>query len=178
MSFYLHAYEANHTDISQLFSQPRSNVLASIPALKPEASDAAVLERLLAKNYTRDPETWESHEAPALINAFEMLVAAHAQSKKTIEFYLTESLPVLWNFSLNDWDVSDDFGLPLSPSGTPAVIYRDQSSLDSFFKKFQVMQTEGGYNPEYLSEADLNQLVEIVGNAMQNQRGLFIFCGQ
>ena len=178
MSYYLNIYVVSHEEISDLLQEDPSVVRSKLAEALGE-SEERFLGKLLIKNYERDPDTWESEDANGLIMSLERLCDFAANEKSTIDFYLDEDrLPELWSFSFNDWDEVNDFELPVSPQGTPAVIYRDNRSLIEYLERFKSMVAGGDFDESCISADSLKDLINIVESSVRNNDGLFIFCCQ
>ncbi|POC69627.1 hypothetical protein, partial [Vibrio vulnificus] len=178
MSYFLNIYEVDYSVVQESLSQgANSDVFASIvKSIKPH--DACYIKKIFDKNYSRDPETSESSDANELIESFEQICGYFSGNRKTvIEFYLDEEeFPELFDFAFDDWD-ENDFELPLSPHGTPSVVYRNNASLLSYYQKLKVL-LDDDFDEEFISYDDLSELVELISCAMENNQGLFVFCTQ
>ncbi|MCG9759331.1 MULTISPECIES: hypothetical protein [Pseudoalteromonas] len=94
----------------------------------------------------------------------------------SFEFTLDEDIaPELFDFPFDDWD-EDDFGMPISVDGVPAVIYRNNKSLLDYHHKFQTVLTEERYDEDSIDEDDLRELVGFLERATAHRRGVCIFC--
>ena len=134
MSYFFNIYICSHDNVKEKLS--KSSVQEFEKLLKEDIQKES-LTNLLNKNYDRDPETLIGPDAPELIESLEIVCELTAKKKAVIEFYLDdEAFPELSDFAFDDWDVADDFELPLSEYGTPSVIYRDYNSLNVYLEKF------------------------------------------
>ena len=179
MSYYLNIYACPHAHVSEFLNSgvDSRQVVALINSLSPE--EQAGLRKLVLKNYSRDPETAEGDDANELTAALEAVCEHLADNKTVVEFELDEDLlPELWEFAFDDWDVADDFELPISADGTPAVIYRNNESLEEYLAKFKEMESSGDYDEDCLEEEDLETLIQVIEQAVESDSGLFVFCWQ
>jgi len=178
MSYFLNIYMLDHSSIKGVLNSSAHKTLVDELMSSMSSDECAVLEDLMNKNYTRDPDSFDSDDAPDLIYMLEKICGELSQEKEVIEFSLDEDeLPVLFDFPFSGWD-DDDFALPVSPSGTPAVVYRDATSLESYLEKFQALEGDENYDTDYLSHDELSLLIEITKNTLENNTGMFIFCSQ
>jgi hypothetical protein len=175
MSYFLNIYECEHEQISHLVkSGVKSEDFKTIND-KTDTLHHSMLLKLFSNDYSRDPQTWESPDANGLIMALEEVCQFVSDDKTVIEFYLDEEhAPEMLTFCFNDWDVEDDFSLPISPDGTPAIIYRDNKSLNGYLSKFKEMLSSGDYDEEYLPEEELELLIEVISKAVAKNKGLLI----
>ena len=173
--FYLYIYQCDHQKVSESLNE---KFMAKI-ADKLEPSERSAMEKLVTGNYKRDSETLESEDAVELIEALEIICKEQATKSAIIEFYPDdENLEEFYNWAFDDWDVPDDFKLPISPYGTPAVVYRNQKSLPKYLEVFQKAKTNGKYNREFINEQSLEDVIAIVSSTLKKNSGLFIFCFQ
>ncbi|QBG34931.1 hypothetical protein [Litorilituus sediminis] len=174
MSYFLNIYECEHDIINRtIVSKEDCVIQASTSSIQVDN-----LNKLYSKSYTRDPETLESDDAIELLEAFEFICKQKNKGAETVELYLNDDYPIMEEFIFNDWDVNNDFGLPLSPNGTPAVIYRNSSSLNSFLSTFKEMIENEDYDEDFIAEDELNKLNSMINHAIKSRNGLFIFCHQ
>jgi len=125
------------------------------------------LLKLINRDYTRDPETFESEDADLLIESLDFICKTLSKTALSFEFDSDdEKTPDLFLFPFDEWDNENDFKLPLSIEGTPSVVYRDKKSLVKFKTNFK----------SFLEEDDLILLVSIISKAIEESSGLFIFC--
>ncbi|GAA0824422.1 hypothetical protein GCM10009111_35030 [Colwellia asteriadis] len=173
MSYFIKIHQCQHDTIKQTLIN--KDVVLTQEQLDEHQS---ALDVLFAKSYTRDPETHESETACELLYALEVLCEAKSTQSDCITFYLDDDYPLMVDFLFNDWDVADDFTLPLSPHGTPAVVYRDSKSLSSYITAFQDMLDNEAYDEDFIEEHELVVLINSLSCARQNNCGVFVFCFQ
>lgn len=177
MSHIMYLYEVEHQDINNVVSSgSNSEIFSQIVANKSD-EEVRGLRRLFDQSYSRHPDSLESEDAAELIIALQHVCIYLTNGKAvSFEFTLDEDIaPELFDFPFDDWD-EDDFGMPISADGVPAVIYRNNKSLVDYHHKFQAVLTEERYDEDSIDEDDLRELVGLLARATAHRRGVCIFC--
>ena len=134
------------------------------------------LAALLNREYTRHPRTLEHDSAPHLIRAFGRLCRLSSSASTTVEMYDDpDATPVLWNFIWSDWDGADMLALPLSPYGNPAVTWHGPQLTAKFRAEFTAWRSGGSLDETYLMGYELDSIIDILGTAEEQGRGVFVF---
>ena len=174
-SHFLRLYVAPLEKLSAIVG---SKDLAKLAALGIADDDAErpYIERLIQRDYARDPDTFEAEDGAQVVRALAALCEKTASKKATLELYEDEEeTPELWNFIWSDWEPGDPFELPLSPDGSPAVTFRDSDAAAEWLSRFERVKEAGGYDSRYLNAGDLATLILMLQEAVQQSAGVFAF---
>ena len=99
-------------------------IVAAVPKLREDEGDTKPLMRLIERDFAPG----EAEDAPFFVSAFEAVCMAYATSSAVVEIYVDdETFPEIFNLVWRAGEV--EFGLPISPWGSPAVVYRDRDSV-------------------------------------------------
>jgi hypothetical protein len=155
-----------------------SKDLANLAALgiAEGSAERPYIEKLIQRDYVRDPETFEAEDGAPLIRALAALCKKTATTSVTLELYEDEEeTPELWNFIWSDWEPEDPFELPLSPNGSPAVTFKDSKAAAVWLSRFEKVKKAGGYDSRYLSSDDLARLILVLQEALKQSSDVFAF---
>ena len=120
------------------------------------------IEKLLNRDYSRDPETHESPDAHNLIYAFEVICKKECSDYTAFEVYIDmDESPELWKFQVAGWSEPDELKLPLSEHGVPMVNYIDATALEEHGQILAMLANSGKNNDLYISDEDLDTLVNV-----------------
>lgn len=185
MAWYMEFYKCNHQTVAELFSDDDATLEKTIETLTDTNSapeDVENLRTLLSKNYHRDPRTkvGTNDELLSTMAAMRTILKKKSLKNLTIEFYPDEdNFPEFgMYFPFNEWDTADDFDLPISPYGTPSLIYRDKTSLADFLPAFEYKFSTGEYNQEFTRPDELKRVIDFITEALKEDVGVFIHCNQ
>jgi hypothetical protein len=171
-SHFLSLHIGSPAKISQLVEREAAATLNQIPDLETRG----FAERIMRSDYTLDPETWEHPEGDRFIRAFHALSELSSNSRITLEIYDDdERTPELWNFIWSDWEPAGEFALPLSPSGAPAVTYKDRGAIAKYLDQFRRVRESGGYDTGLVSSTVLDALISFLETAVTDGPGVFVF---
>lgn len=163
-------------DIKNIENIVGSNNLQYIEDLNCYDDELPFAKKIVAKSYTRDPNSLESPDAGDLINVFQLICSKECTNKNTFEVYVDdENSPELFKFTYSSWSEPDNLKIPISEWGTPSVTYISPKDLGIHKDSLEKLIMSGDNDEEYISDSDLNILTAQIKEAIDNNHGLFVF---
>jgi hypothetical protein len=163
-------------DANQVERRVGSGDLAYLKTLDLDAEEVPLVQRLLRREYQRDPETKESPEGTKLIYAFERICAKEAVQQTSLEVYVDEDLtPELWALVTADWSIPDRLELPLSEYATNSVVYLDPKDLLPHREALAARERAGDTDEECFPPESLRECLALLDVALGKAFGVYVF---
>jgi hypothetical protein len=146
-------------------------VLTAVPDLRQDEEHVQALMRLVDGDFAPG----EAEDGPAFVYAFEAICKAMATKSTVVEIYVDEeTFPEIFDFVWNAGEV--EFGLPMSPWGSPAAGYRDRDSVREYIAILQGLDLEKlREKTESRYDDQIADLIAALKGADEAGRGVYIF---